>query len=41
MACASIEVPAWFRICSFVKLTISLAMSTSLILDSLAWRFSS
>src|SRR3954453_21259709 len=39
-ACASIDVPACCRICSFVNSTISEAMSTSRIRDSDDWRFS-
>ena len=40
MACDSIAVPAWLRICSLVKFTISCAMSTSRMRDSDAIRFS-
>ena len=40
LACASIEVPACWRICSLVKFTISEAMSTSRIRLSDALRFS-
>src|SRR5690349_25176827 len=40
LACASIAVPAWDRICERVKDTISDAMSVSRIRDSDADRFS-